>query len=304
MEEGSFRCDANLSIRPVGSSDSLAKVEVKNMNSFKAVYRGVGYEAERQRKVAVEGGELGQETRGWVEEKGLTVTQRSKEYAHDYRYFPEPDLPPLILSPAWVKEIESRLPELPELRRDRFISQYGLPLYDANLLTDSKSLADYFEACINSKSLVDLSQGFPLEKRAKSVSNWLLGEFARLLNVAGIEVDQSKIAPSHLAELLDLIDQGILTGPAAKKVFEEMFHTGKPPKEIVTQRGLTQISDASAIEEVVRQVVATNTQAVVDFKAGKEQALTFLVGQVIKATKGRANPKLVNEILRREFEAG
>ena len=304
MEEGSFRCDANLSIRPVGSSDSLAKVEVKNMNSFKAVYRALEYEAERQRKVAVEGGELVQETRGWVEEKGLTVTQRSKEYAHDYRYFPEPDLPPLILSSAWVKEIESRLPELPELRRDRFISHYGLPLYDANLLTDSKSLADYFEACINSKSLVDLSPGFPLEKRAKSVSNWLLGEFARLLNVAGIEVDQSKIAPSHLAELLDLIDQGVLTGPAAKKVFEEMFHTGKPPKEIVTQRGLTQISDASAIEEVVRQVVATNTQAVVDFKAGKEQALTFLVGQVIKATKGRANPKLVNEILRREFEAG
>jgi len=282
----------------------LAKVEVKNMNSFKAVYRALEYEAERQRKVAEEGGKLLQETRGWVEERGITVAQRSKEYAHDYRYFPEPDLPPLILSPAWVKEIESRLPELPELRRDRFISQYGLPLYDANLLTSSKSLADYFEACINSKSLVDLSPGFPLEKRAKSVSNWLLGEFARLLNVAGIEVDQSKIAPSHLAELLDLIDQGILTGPAAKKVFEEMFHTGKPPKEIVTQRGLTQISDASAIEEVVRQVVATNTQAVVDFKAGKEQALTFLVGQVIKATKGRANPKLVNEILRREFEAG
>jgi len=277
---------------------------VKNMNSFKAVYRALEYEAERQRKVAEEGGELVQETRGWVEERGITVPQRSKEYAHDYRYFPEPDLPPLILSSAWVKEIESRLPELPESRRDRFTAQYGLPFYDANLLTSSKSLADYFEACVNPKSLVDLSQGFPLEKRAKSVSNWLLGEFARLLNVAGIEVDQSKIAPSHLAELLDLIDQGILTGPAAKKVFEEMFHTGKPPKEIVTQRGLTQISDASAIEEVVRQVVATNTQAVVDFKAGKEQALTFLVGQVMKATKGRANPKLVNEILRREFEAG
>jgi aspartyl-tRNA(Asn)/glutamyl-tRNA(Gln) amidotransferase subunit B len=322
MEEGSFRCDANLSIRPVGSSDTLAKVEVKNMNSFRAVYRALEYEAERQRKVAEEGGELVQETRGWVEERGITVAQRSKEYAHDYRYFPEPDLPPLILSSAWVKEIESRLPELPEARRDRFISQYGLPLYDANLLTSSKPLADYFEACVNSKSLVDLSQGFPLEKRAKSVSNWLLGEFARLLNVAGIKVDQSKVAPSHLAELLDLIDQGVLTRPVAKRVFEEVFHTGKPPREIVAggseaivtitpeglgekaERGLTQISDASAIEEVVRQVVANNTQAVVDFKAGKEQALTFLVGQVMKATKGRANPKLVNEILRGELEAG
>jgi aspartyl-tRNA(Asn)/glutamyl-tRNA(Gln) amidotransferase subunit B len=312
MEEGSFRCDANISIRPVGSSDTLAKVEVKNMNSFRAVYRALEYEAQRQRKVAEEGGKLVQETRGWAERAGgseaivritpeglgVTVAQRSKEYAHDYRYFPEPDLPPLVMSSTWVKEIESRLPELPEARRDRFISQYGLPLYDANLLTSSKPLADYFEACVN------LSQGFPLEKRAKSVSNWLLGEFARLLNIAGIEVDQSKVAPSHLAELLDLIDQGVLTGPVAKRVFEEMFRTGKPPKEIVAERGLTQISDASAIEEMVRQVVATNTQAVLDFKAGKEQALTFLVGQVMRATKGRANPKLVNEILRRELEAG
>jgi len=306
MEEGSFRCDANISIRPVGSRDSLAKVEVKNMNSFKAVYLALEYEAARQRKVAEQGGELVQETRGWVEEKGITVAQRSKEYAHDYRYFPEPDLPPLTLTPAWVKEIESRLPELPELRRARFISQYGLPSYDANLLTSSKSLADYFEACVNSKSLVDLSQGFPLEKRAKSVSNWLSGEFARLLNLNNIEVDkaEAKVPPPHLVELLDLIDQGTLSGPAAKTVFEEMFHTGKPAKEIVTERELTQISDASAIEEVVRQVIATNTQAVLDFKAGKEQALTFLVGQVMKATKGRANPKLVNEMLRREFEAG
>jgi len=298
MEEGSFRCDANLSIRPKGSGESFAKVEVKNMNSFKAVYRALEYEAERQRKIAKEGGELVQETRGWVEERGTTQPQRSKEYAHDYRYFPEPDLPPLILSPAWVKEIESRLPELPELRRDRFISQYGLPLYDANLLTSSKSLADYFEDCVK------LSQGFPLEKRVKSVSNWLLGDFAHWLNLAGIEIDQSKVAPSHLVELLDLIDQGILTGPAAKAVFEEMFHSGKPPKEIVAERGLSQISDTSAVEEVVRQVIAINTQAVADFKAGKQQALTFLVGQVMRATKGRANPNLVNEILRQKLEAG
>ncbi len=297
MEEGSFRCDANISIRPIGSSESLAKVEVKNMNSFKAVYRALEYEAERQRKVAEEGGKLVQETRGWVEEKGITVSQRSKEYAHDYRYFPEPDLPPLTLSPAWVKEIESRLPELPEVRRDRFMSQFGLPLYDANLVTNSKSLADYFEACIK------LSQGLSLEKRAKSLSNWLLGEFAHLLNLTGIEMAQSKVAPSYLVELLDLIDQGTLSGPASKAVFEEMFHSGKPAKEIVAERGLTQISDALKLEEVIRVVITTNAPAVSDFKAGKEQALTFLVGQAMRATKGRANPKLVSEILKQKIEA-
>jgi len=298
MEEGSFRCDANISIRPVGSQDGFAKVEVKNMNSFKAVYRALEYEAERQRRVAEEGGKLVQETRGWVEEKGITVMQRSKEYAHDYRYFPEPDLPPLVLSPSWVEEIKSRLPELPEARRERFVSQYGLSPYEANLLTNSKSLADYFEAGVN------LGQGLPLAKRAKSVSNWLLGEFAHWLNLAGIEINQSKVAPDHLVELLNLIDQGTLSVPTAKTVFEEMFHTGKSPEEIVGQKELTQISETSAIEEIIQQVIATNIQAVADFKAGKQQALTFLVGQVMRATKGRANPKLVNEILRQRLGGG
>jgi aspartyl-tRNA(Asn)/glutamyl-tRNA(Gln) amidotransferase subunit B len=298
MEEGSFRCDANISIRPAGSSEGLAKVEVKNMNSFRAVYRALEYEAERQRKVADEGGSLTQETRGWVEDKGITQSQRSKEYAHDYRYFPEPDLPPLTLSPAWVKELEAHIPELPEVRRDRFITQYDLSPYDASLLTSSKPLADYFEDCVN------ISQVLPREKRAKSVSNWLLGDFSRLLNLAGIEINQAKIAPANLAEFLDLIDKGTLSGPAAKTVFEEMFHTGKPAGDIVAQRGLTQISDDSAIEEVVTQIVDSNPQAVADFKAGKEQASKFLVGQAMKATKGRANPKLVNEILRRKLEEG
>jgi len=296
MEEGSFRCDANISIRPADSSESLAKVEVKNMNSFKAVFRALEHEEKRQREVAEKGGQLIQETRGWVEETGITQSQRSKEYAHDYRYFPEPDLPPLTLSPDWVKEIESRLPELPETRLDRFISQYGLPLYDANLLIGSKSLADYFEACIN------LSQDSASGKRAKSVSNWLLGDFARLLNLAGIEVEQSKVLPASLAELLDLIDQGALSGPSAKAVFEEMFNSGRPAREIIAEKGLTQISDTSAVEEIVRQIVDTNPQAVADFKAGKEQAVKFLVGQAMKATKGRANPKMVNDILKRKLE--
>ena len=296
MEEGSFRCDANVSIRPTDSSETFAKVEVKNMNSFKAVYRALEFEANRQRRAIEEGGQLHQETRGWADDKGITLPQRSKEYAHDYRYFPEPDLPPLSLSPAWVQEIKEKLPQLPEARRDRFVSQYGLPLYDANLLTNSKPLADYFETSVNT------SQGVPLKKRAKAVSNWLLGDFSRWLNSEGIEVHQSKVTPKQLVELLDMTDQGTLTGPATKQVFEEMFHTGKPPREIAAQLGLSQISDISAIEEAVKRVIAANTQAVVDFKAGKEQALTFLVGQVMKATKGRTNPKVVSEILRRELE--
>jgi aspartyl-tRNA(Asn)/glutamyl-tRNA(Gln) amidotransferase subunit B len=297
MEEGSFRCDANVSIRPIGANETFAKVEVKNMNSFKAVYRALEYEAERQRKVAEEGGQLFQETRGWLEEKGITQSQRSKEYAHDYRYFPEPDLPPLTLSPAWVDEIRSRLPELPDVRMARFMSQYELPLYDANLLTNSKSLADYFEACVG------LSNGANAAKRAKTVSNWLLGDFARLLNLAGIEIDESSVSPDQLAELLDLVDQGTLTGPSAKKVLEEMFSTGKAPKAIAAEQGLTQMGDASAVEEVVRRVIASNSQAVVDFKAGKEQAMKFLLGQVMKETRGRANPNMASEILRRELEA-
>ena len=297
MEEGSFRCDANVSIRPAGSSKSLAKVEVKNMNSFKAVYRAMEYEAERQRKVAEEGGRLVQETRGWVEERGATQSQRSKEYAHDYRYFPEPDLPPLTLSPSWVEEIRSRLPELPEAKRDRFVSQYGLPLYDANLLTNSKALADYFEVCVS------LSREGPTGKRAKTVSNWLLGDFARLLNLNEMEINESKVAADQLVELLDLTDQGTLSRPTAKKVFEEMFNTGKPAKEIAAEQGLTQIGDAAAVAEVVRQVTSNNRQAVADYKAGKEQAIKFLVGQVMKETRGRANPKMVAEILQRELEA-
>jgi len=295
MEEGSFRCDANISIRPAGSTESLAKAEVKNMNSFKAVFRALEYEAERQRKVVEEGGRLVQETRGWVEEQGITQSQRSKEYAHDYRYFPEPDLPPLAISRSWVEEIKSRLPELPDVKRDRFLSQYGLSVYDANLLTDSKAVADYFEACVN------VSQGPSPEKRAKTISNWLLGDFARLLNANDIEINESKIAPSNLVELLDLLDQGTLSGPAAKKVFEEMFDTGKTAKEIAAQQGLTQISDSSAIGGMVRQVLADNPQAVADFKAGKEQAVKFLVGQVMKASRGRANPQMAAEVVKQEL---
>ncbi len=298
MEEGSFRCDANISIRPENRPDSMAKVEVKNMNSFKAVYRALEYEVKRQRRAAEEGRRLVQETRGWVEEKGKTVSQRSKEYAHDYRYFPEPDLPPLVISQDWVEEIRSRLPELPEARRDRFIAEYSLPPYDANLLTSSRAMADYFEACLKEPS------GQPPAERAKMVANWLLGEFSRLLNVTNTEISDSRVSPSALFYMLQLIHKGSISGTSAKLVFEEMFNTGKPATDIITQQGLSQISDTQKIKEVVSQVVQANAQAVTDYKAGKTQSLTFLVGQVMKATRGRANPKLVNELLKEKLKEG
>ena len=291
MEEGSFRCDANISIRPSNSKKLLPKVEVKNMNSFKAVYQALEYESGRQRDVLEEGGKLVQETRGWIEETGITVTQRTKEYADDYRYFPEPDLPPLVLDREWIEEIRARLPELPEARRDRFMTQYGLSLYDANVLISSKAMADYFENCVK---LMDSS-------KAKTVSNWLLGDFSRLLNATNIEIEDVKISPKHLAEMLDLVDNGTISGPAAKAVLEEMFHTGERASGIITEKKLSQISDAAEIREVVEQVVANNSGAVADYASGKQQALTFIIGQVMKATGGRANPAVVREIIIQEL---
>jgi aspartyl-tRNA(Asn)/glutamyl-tRNA(Gln) amidotransferase subunit B len=291
MEEGSFRCDANISIRPLDSRELLPKVEVKNMNSFKAVYQALEYEARRQKQVLEEGGELVQETRGWLDEAGITVTQRTKEYADDYRYFPEPDLPPLVLNRAWIEEIRAKLPELPEARRDRFMTQYGLSAYDANILTSSKAMADYFENCVK---LMDSS-------KAKAVSNWLLGDFSRLLNATNTEVENVKISPKHLAEMLDLVDNGTVSGPAAKAVLEEMFRTGQRASEIIIEKKLGQISDAGEIREVVKQVMANNTGAVADYASGKQQALTFILGQVMKATRGRANPGVVREIIIQEL---
>ena len=299
MEEGSFRCDANISIRPENSRDTLAKVEVKNMNSFKAVYRALDYEAKRQRKVAAEGTMLVQETRGWVEETGKTVSQRSKESAHDYRYFPEPGLPPMVLTQDWVEGIKSKLPELPELRRDRFVAEYGLPLYDANLLTASKAMADYFEACLSKAS-----RSWPAGESAKPLANWILSEFSRLLNATNTEINNSKISPSAFFDLLQLIHEGDISSTSAKLVFEEMFNSGSAATDIITQRGLSQISDSSEVREVVSQVIEANPQAVVDYRAGKSTAIKFLVGQVMKVTRGRANPKLVNELLEEKLKEG
>ena len=306
MEEGSFRCDANISIRPENSPNSLAKVEVKNMNSFKAVYRALEYEAKRQRKLTEEGKRLVQETRGWVEEMGKTVSQRSKEYAHDYRYFPEPDLPPLVLSREWVEEIKSQLPELPEARRDRFLAEYNLPVYDANLLTSSRAMADYEEEFV--EKFVEIGEPSNLSKseKAKLGSNWLLGEVSRITNAHNIDIAdfREKVSPERLVRLTDLMAKGSVSGTTAKPVLEEMYKTGKAADDIITQRGLSQISDTIELEAEVMAAINSNDRAVADYKAGKTQAVKFLVGQVMKATRGRANPEVVSELLKKRLEEG
>ena len=299
MEEGSFRCDANVSIRPFGSQELMTRAEVKNMNSFRAVYNALTYEVERQKRIVEDGGRVFQETRGWVEDRGVTVLQRTKEYAHDYRYFPEPDLPALIIDGAWVEEIRASLPELPARRRGRFVSQYDLSLYDANLLTVTKDMADFFEATLASEG----GDALPLKERAKSVANWLLGEAARLLNLKSISISQSKLMPGHLVELVELVDAGTLSTTLAKKVLEESFETGKPPRQVVNDSGYLQISDASVVEAAVREALQANPQAVSDYLKGKETAAKFLVGQIMRLTRGQANPTMVNKLVKESLEA-
>jgi aspartyl-tRNA(Asn)/glutamyl-tRNA(Gln) amidotransferase subunit B len=306
MEEGSFRCDANISIRPEGKSESLAKVEVKNMNSFRAVYRALEYEAERQRKAASEGKRLSQETRGWVEDKGKTVSMRSKEYAHDYRYFPEPDLPPLALSQDWVAAVRAKLAELPDARRERFMAEYGLSAYDADLLTSSKAMADYEEEFVERFLKIGRAHNLSKSEIAKLGSNWLLGEGSRIINANNIDVTgfRSRVSPEKLVGLTDLMVKGSITGTAAKPVLEEMYRTGQGADDIIDKQGLTQISDSATLEAEVVAVISGNSQAVSDYKAGKTQSLKFLVGRVMKATRGRANPNLVSELLQRKLEEG
>ena len=298
MQDGSFRCDANVSIRPMGSADYMSKVEVKNMNSFRAVYNALEYEVERQTKIVEDGGRVAQETRGWVEEREVTVSQRSKEHAHDYRYFPEPDLLPLAIDSAWVEEMRARLPELPAQRYRRFINQYGLSLYDAGLLTGSRATADYFEKCLVLKGLgPELTQS-----RAKSLSNWILGDLTRLLNLHGLEIGASKVTPAHLVELVELIEAGTLSSSLAKTVLEEVFDSGQSPGKVVQERGYVQINDSSVVEAAVDEAIRSNPQAVEDYLKGKEQAAKFLVGQVMRITKGKSKPDLVNQLVTEKLE--
>jgi len=289
MEEGSFRCDANVSIRPAGAQTLGTRTEVKNMNSFRNVERALAYEIERQKKVLEGGGVVVQETRLWDPHKGITYAMRGKEEAHDYRYFPDPDLVPLAIAQEWVEAIKEDLPELPLQRKERFVRQYRIPEYDAGVITSSKALADYYEACVK------------LFPEPKQVSNWIMGDLLRLLKEDEREVEDCPLAPQQLAEMLGLMRDGTISGKIAKTIFEEMYKCGKGARQIVQEQGLMQITDEDALNNAVKEILQTYPQEVEAYRKGKEKLLGFFVGQVMKATKGKANPQLVNEILRKKL---
>lgn len=299
MQDGNFRCDANISLRPAGSPEFGVRTEVKNMNSFRSVYLALNYEIERQRRILEEGGRIVQETRGWLEERGVTVAQRSKEQAHDYRYFPEPDLPPLSIPAAWVAEIRQGLPELAGQRQARFIEQYGLPQYDAALLTGSRAMADYFEEAV----ALDASAAPDPAAFAKSVSNWMLGDLSRLMNLENRDITDVAVKPAHLAELVALIDAGALSGTLAKTVLEESFASGAAPAKIVAEKGYSQIDDSAVVATAVEDALAANPRAVADYLKGKETASRFLMGQVMKLTYGKAKPELALQLVQARLEA-
>jgi aspartyl-tRNA(Asn)/glutamyl-tRNA(Gln) amidotransferase subunit B len=286
MEEGSLRCEPNISVRPKGTEKFGTKTELKNLNSFRAVYRAIDYEIQRQAKVLNEGGRIVQETRRWDDERGITTTMRVKEFEQEYRYFPDPDLVPMHFSEEFIEEQRRALPELPDAKKQRFIQEYGLSAYEAERLTESRAFAEYFE------------EAAKLCGDPKSVSNWMLGDLSRLLNANNIEINESKVKPAHLAQMLKLIDQGTISGKIAKAIFEEMFATGRTPEDIVKAKGMTQITSEAELYPVVDQVLSENSDAVEKFLAGDAKVLGFLVGQVMKYTQGRANPQAVNKLLR------
>jgi aspartyl-tRNA(Asn)/glutamyl-tRNA(Gln) amidotransferase subunit B len=290
MEEGNLRCDANVSVRPAGSTEFGVKTELKNMNSFKNVQRALEYEIERQIGLLKSGRPVVQETRLWDAEQAVTLPMRGKEEAHDYRYFPEPDLVPLEIDAAWIDEIAANLAELPGERRRRFVQAYGLPEYDAAVLTASKALAEYFEECAQH------------HRDVKQVSNWIMSELLGHLNREGKEISDSPVTPAQMASLLALIQDRVISGKIAKTVFEEMYRTGKDAQEIVQEKGLTQISDREDLAQIVDRVVAQNPGPVADYRGGKEKAITALVGAVMRETKGKANPQLVNDLLREQLD--
>ncbi|OLC36873.1 MAG: aspartyl/glutamyl-tRNA amidotransferase subunit B [Candidatus Rokubacteria bacterium 13_1_40CM_4_69_5] len=290
MEEGSLRCDANISLRRRGATELGTKVEIKNMNSFRNVQRALEFEAERQSRALEAGERIVQETRLWDADRGLTRAMRSKEYAHDYRYFAEPDLVPLRLDRTWVEEIRRNLPELPRARRQRFVTQYGLPAYDADLLTQSRALAEYFEAAVRE---------FP---NAKVVSNWIMSELLRQLAADDERaIAASPISPARLAGLLRLIDDATISGKIAKAVFEKMFRSGEDAQTIVRREGLVQVADTAALEKMIDEVLAANPKPIEDYRQGKTAAAKALVGLVMKASGGKANPALVNQLLQEKL---
>ncbi len=291
MEEGSLRCDANVSLRPVGTEKLGTRTEIKNLNSFRNVQHAIEYEIERQAAILDSGGTIEQETRLYDADRGVTQTMRSKEEAHDYRYFPEPDLVPMRVDQPWIDRVRAALPELPEAKQQRYIEAYGLPAYDAEVLTADRELAAYFERTVE------------LFNQPKVVSNWVMGDVMRELNRHHITPDQAPVTPAHLAGMLQLVDEGTISGKIAKTVFDEMYQSGKQAQQVVEEKGLVQMNDSSELESLIRQVVESNPSQVEEYRSGKQKVLGFFVGQTMKATQGKANPKMVNELLRQMLDA-
>jgi aspartyl-tRNA(Asn)/glutamyl-tRNA(Gln) amidotransferase subunit B len=289
MEQGSLRCDANVSVRPVGQKELGTRAEIKNINSFRFVEKAIEYEIKRQIKVVGDGGKVIQETRLWDSSRGITESMRSKEEAHDYRYFPDPDLVPIVSDEKWIDSIRSSLPELPENKIRRFVSELGLSEYDASLLTEEKPVAEWFEDVVKAGS------------QPKAVSNWIMGDLMRFLNEENKQISDCPIKPAELAAMLKLIDNGTISGKIAKTVFDEMYRTGKGPETIVKEKGLIQITDSSEIEKAVDDIISKNQNEAARFKEGDEKLLGFFVGQVMKATKGKANPKMLNDLLKKKL---
>jgi len=287
MEEGSLRAEANVSIRPKGAEPFGTKTEIKNVASFSGVVKAIDYEIARQIDVLKDGGKIVQETRGWDADRGITFPQRQKESAHDYRYFPEPDLMPVVVDEAWEQRIRASLPEFPAPRRKRFESEYQLSAYDAMVLTSTRAMADYFEAAVCAGA------------DPKLAANWIQVDLQSLLAEAGAGIADCRVTPAHLAEMITLITTDVISGKMAKGVLAAMFESGKAPKTVVEEQGLVQISDSGEIEQVVRKVLTDNPSQLEQYKAGKTKVVGFLVGQIMRATQGKANPKLVNDIMMR-----
>lgn len=291
MEEGSLRCDANISVRLMGDEKLGTKTEIKNMNSLTALQKGVEYEAIRQAETLEDGGTIVQETRTWDDSKGMTLSMRKKEAENDYRYFPEPDLVPIVITDEQIEAARQSLPELPDAKMARFQADYGLSEEDSAILTTMRETADYLDEAV--KAGAD----------AKTAANWMLGDLSKMVNEANITFADAKVKPAQLAAMIELINKGTISGKIAKKVIVSMWETGKDPQAIVEEQGLVQITDTGAIEEIVKQVIADNPKSVEDFKSGKGKAIGFLVGQVMKLSKGRANPGVVNELLQKHLNA-
>jgi aspartyl-tRNA(Asn)/glutamyl-tRNA(Gln) amidotransferase subunit B len=287
MEEGSFRCDANVSLRPKGSTTFGTRTELKNMNSFRNVQRAIEYEVKRQQYILESGGEIIQETRLWDDAQGVTNPMRGKEEAHDYRYFPDPDLVPVIIEEEWIDKIRETLPELPVEKKDRFIRDYSIPPYDAAVLVTSRALADYYEDVVK------------LSGKPKIAANWVMGEVLRYLNEEKRDVKDCPVTPRSLAEMLNLMEDGTISGKIAKEVFEDMYKTGAPPRKIIDEKGLVQITDEGPVIKAIEEVIAASPTQLAQYREGKEKVFAYFVGQVMKITRGKANPQLVNELLKK-----